>query len=400
VFVRVGRDAGSVYLDLADGDWRVIEVGKGSWAIRDESPVVFVRSSSTLALPEPEPGGSIEELRRFVNVPDEASWKLLVAFLVMSLQPQGPFPILVLLGEQGSAKSTTARIMRMVVDPAKALLRAGAPSERDLMIAASRHWLIGFDNLSRVTDRLSDALCQLSTGAGFATRQLYSDDEEIVFEAMRPLILNGIAGIAQRPDLVSRALVMTLMAVAEDAMMPEKELWPAFEEARPRILGALLDTLAAALSVLPDVQLARSPRLADFARLGVAVEQVLEWEPGSFLAAFETSQSGALRETLDAELITDPVIEFARRYRVWEGTMTSLLGALEVIAEDDITHRKEWPPNAAELGKRLRRLAPALRKLGVEVDEGGEGRDRAKRRGIAIRAIDPGGDGGDGGDGR
>jgi hypothetical protein len=52
--------------------------------------------------------------------------------------------------------------------------------------------LLAFDNLSGLPVWLTDALCRLATGGSFAVRQLYTDDEEMLFEAARPTLLNGI----------------------------------------------------------------------------------------------------------------------------------------------------------------------------------------------------------------
>lgn len=397
VYVRVGSDAETVLIDLGDEGWRAIAVGGEGWTLLDEVPVPFLRRGSVLPLPDPVPGGSIDELRSFVNVADEASFRLFVAFLVMAMQPQGPFPILVLVGEQGAAKSTAARVIRLLVDPRKAMLRAGTPDERDLMIAASRTWVLGFDNVSRLSDRFSDALCQLSTGAGFATRQLYTDDEEVVFEAMRPTVLNGIGGVGDRPDFLSRAVVLTLPPIEETERQAEATFWSAFEAARPRIHGALLDALAGTLKRLPEVELEASPRLADFARLGVALEQTLGWPAGSFLAALDESQVEASEGALEAEVFAEPLMAFVKKRSEWLGTMTELLSALTATVEDEVARRRDWPKTPAQLGTRLRRIAPALRSRGFEVEEAPSGRGRGHRRGMRLRWSGDGGDSGDGG---
>ena len=111
---------------------------------------------------------------------------LLAAWLVAAFRPHGPYPILVLHGEQGSAKSTTARVLRALLDPNTAPLRGEPRDLRDVMIAASNGWIISFDNLSRIPHWLSDALCRLATGGGFSTRELYTDSEEVLFDAQRP----------------------------------------------------------------------------------------------------------------------------------------------------------------------------------------------------------------------
>ena len=196
------------------------------------------------ALPEPVRGGSVSELRAFVNVADDGDWHLLLGWLVGALRPAGPYPVLGLHGEQGSAKTTTARVLGELVDPSTVPVRAAPRDERDLMIAATNRWLVNLDNLSRIPPWLSDAICRLATGGGFTTRELYTDEDEVLFDAMRPVIINGIEELATRSDLLDRAILLTLPTIEPDRRRPEKEYWDAFDRARPRILGALLDALA------------------------------------------------------------------------------------------------------------------------------------------------------------
>jgi hypothetical protein len=395
VYVRIAPDSGGVLLDLGDERWRVVRTTADGWQILDSSPVAFARRSSAKALPDPTRGGSLGELRAFVNVADDASWRLLIGFLVMALQHRGPFPVLILLGEQGTAKTTLARVVPRLVDPAKAPLRAGQPSERDLMIAASGSWMPGFDNLSFLSPKLSDALCQISTGAGFATRKLYEDAEEVVFEAMRPLLLNGIGGFVKRPDLLGRAMVLDLPQLPESERRTEQEFWDTFEQTVPRILGALLDTLAGALARRDQVKLPALPRMADFAVLGTAVEQTLGWPTGSFIQALDANQSAALVASLDDEPAFTPLRGLVQSEIVWEGTATELLARLETLVDEQTKRRKSWPPNASQLSIRLRRMAPAMRKVGIEFEDAPTGRNNEKQRGIRLTYVD--GDDGDSG---
>jgi hypothetical protein len=188
VGVRVIGSGSNVYLDLANDAWQAIEVNGSGWRVVREPPVKFRRARGMISLPVPV-SGSICELRRFVNACSDQNWILMVAWLVAALNPSGPYPILILQGEQGAGKSTVARALRLLVDPSTAPLRAVPREERDLMIAANNSWVISFDNLSGIPQWLSDALCRLSTGGGSATRELHTDNEEILFDATRPIIL-------------------------------------------------------------------------------------------------------------------------------------------------------------------------------------------------------------------
>src|SRR5262249_52876504 len=159
-----------IYLDLGDATWRVVEVDADGWRMRDRAPVKFRRGHGMRALPQPVFGGSVGELRSLVNVRDDRAWALIVGWLLMALSPRGPYPVLVLAGEHGSAKTWTATRLRDLVDPNEAPNRAEPREPRDLMIAARNGWVLAFDNLSGLPPWLSDGLCRLATGSGFATR--------------------------------------------------------------------------------------------------------------------------------------------------------------------------------------------------------------------------------------
>ena len=191
-----------------------------------------------LPLPGPGSGGSIETLRDFLNVSSDDDFVLVVAWLLAALRNRGPYPVLILSGEQGSAKSTFSAVLRALIDPNTAPLRALSREDRDLFIAANNGHVLTFDNVSGLPTWISDTLCRLATGGGFAVRQLYSDQDEVLFDATRPVILNGIEDIVARPDLADRGLFLTLEPIPEDQRQPEGELWAAFEQARPFILGA------------------------------------------------------------------------------------------------------------------------------------------------------------------
>src|SRR5262249_44085160 len=168
--LRVAGFDGKIYLDLADAEWRAVEIDAAGWRVVQEPPVRFRRPKGMRPLPEPVRGGSLEELRPLVNVRDEANWLVLVGWLAGAVPGRGPYPVLALAGEQGTAKTTLGRLMRRLLDPSVTMLRSDPRDARDLMIAAHNGWLVGYDNLSDLPGWLSDALCRLATGGGFGTR--------------------------------------------------------------------------------------------------------------------------------------------------------------------------------------------------------------------------------------
>ena len=210
VSMRVAEYAGRIYLDLADEHWRAVAIGADGWRVIGCPPVRFRRSPGMLPLPVPERGGSIEILRPFLNLSSQNDFVLVVAWLRAALRPHGPYPLLAISGEQGSAKTVLSKVLRALVDPNVAPVRALPRDERELMIAATNGHLLAFDNLSGLPPWLSDALCRIASGGSFAVRRLYTDDEEVLFQATRPTILNGIEDVISRADLADRGICLSL----------------------------------------------------------------------------------------------------------------------------------------------------------------------------------------------
>ena len=336
-------------------------------------------------MPVPVAGGSVDELRTLLPGLDDNGWVLLVSWAVAALAPRGPYPVLILQGEQGAGKSTVSRMLRGLVDPNTAPLRSVPREERDLLIAARNGWVIALDNLSGTPVWLSDGLCRLATGGGWSTRELYTDTDEVLIDAQRPVLLNGIDDIATRDDLRDRAIILHLPAISDDKRRDEDELWQEYERLRPRVLGALLDAVSMALRRWEETKLPRRPRMADFARWIAAAEPALPWKPGEHLEVYAGNRREAAAVSLESNAVAQAVLALMERREEWEGTATGLLATLEQYASDRDRRSKHWPANARSLSGRLRRAAPLLRQAGVEIEWGHRGRGSDKQRVIRLR---------------
>jgi DNA polymerase I len=263
---------------------------------------------------------------------------------------------------------------------------------------------------------LSDALCRLSTGGGFSTRTLYANDEETLFDATRPVILNGITDVATRADLLDRAILLTLPAIPEQERRPEAELWEAFEEVLPDILSGLFGAVSVALREVQNVELASLPRLADFAKWGTAAEEGLGMEPGAFMEAYAGGRREVNQLALEADPVAGAVVKLMEGRNEWIGTASELLKELVKRVDEDVRRYRTWPKQPQHLSRQLKRLAPVLRTEGIEVEDlprqGGERKkrlfknnrvndrhERHERHGDpeADKNGDSGGDGGDDG---
>jgi hypothetical protein len=281
--------------------------------------------------------------------------------------------VLALDGEQGSAKTITARMLRRLVDPNHADARAAPRNERDLLVAARNGRVVALDNLSGLDAAMADALCRVATGGGFGERALFTNGDEYIVHVRNPVLLNGIPSLLARGDLADRAVAVTLPAIPDERRRPEAELWAEFEAARPGILALLLDGLARALRDAPGLRLPRLPRMADFARIACAAAPAFGWTAEEMLAALEENRAGAVAAVIEADPVAVAVQAIAEEEQQrwgspgWTGTASDLLKEVNDRTPTERQRERDWPRDATRLSGRLRRVAPALRRAGVEV---------------------------------
>jgi hypothetical protein len=373
VYVRVGRDPddnlSNYYLDLGDHAGTVIKISASGWSIAHDTGIHFARPQGQLPLPMPERDGSIELLREFVNV-TESDFHLLVGWMAFALRPVGPYPVLVLHGNQATAKSTLVSVVRQLIDPQTAPHLAESRSTGDLMITAVNGWVLAFDNLSSLPNWLSDSLCRLASGSGFATRALYSNEERNIIYAQRPIILSGIDEFVRRGDLADRAVFLHLPTIIDSQRREEVDFWGTFRELRPKILGGLLDAVALGLRELPSVQLGKLPRMADFARFGEAVGRGLGRPPETFLAAYLDNRQQATLSTLEDSILANTLLKMVENSLglvEWSMPASEMLATLTLSLDRRIAKSPRWPKTPIMFSSELRRLAPTLAENGLFV---------------------------------
>jgi hypothetical protein len=325
----------------------------------------------------------VSSLRGLGNFGDNDNFVLFVGWILAALRARKPFIILIIEGEQGCAKSTHTCLARWCVDPTNPPMRSQPDEERTLAIAALNTHVLAFDNLSRLPAAISDALCRISTGSGFGTRQLYTDQEEIVFDQARPVILNGITELATRPDLRDRSFVLNLPRIAETERRTEDEVWEAVRQLLPEILGALYAAIALALRDYKQVKLKNAPRMADVASWITASEPALGWPSGTFMEAYARNRRATVVYAVEHDVVASAILALAQRNRQWTGTPTLLLEVLGGLITESVRFSQEWPRSPRQLSDRVRRAIPDLREVGVLVHCG-----RGDTRRISIAATD------------
>jgi hypothetical protein len=423
VHIRRARHNGRIYLDCGTEDGSAYEIDKVGWRIVARPPVRFIRTPGMLPLPDaihidPKEGRlKLKEVSRFQT---ERDCVLVVGFLLDALGGEGPYSVLVITGEAGSAKSTLAKLIVSLVDPRSLPLLSAPKSKRDVYINAFTRFLVAYNNLSHLERAISDALCTATEGGADSQRALYTDDDESSIYAKAPFILVAIENVATQGDLADRTLKTEQAAIPPGERITEPEFWEKFQHAAPAVLGALLGALSEGLRRYDSLDQKDLPRLATFAKFVIACETAF-WDAGTFAKAFAESASATADDVLSDDPIAAVFGEFMNGKTGWKGTATQLLAHLEAIVrspereaelalaknetrssskpfsslQTDAEKEKDkeaarrvaeamadlkavrervhgilgvrWPKAANALSARLRRLGPQLRAAGIEI---------------------------------
>ncbi|WP_222936414.1 ATP-binding protein [Streptomonospora sp. PA3] len=362
--LRVARNGDEIVVDLGTADGACVVIGPHGWRRQARSPVLFRRSGAMKPLPAPvRDGDGLARLGRLINT-DDRGFELLTAWLAAAFIPDLPHPILTFRGEQGTGKSKGAQMVIGIIDPSGAPKRTAPRDVRSWSVQAFNSWALCLDNVSYLPDWLSDALCRAVTGDGIVDRALYSDDDVVVLEFRRVLAMTTIDAGALAGDLAERLLTIELDLIPDHKRREEGDLDTAFADAHAGILASLFDLLADVLKALPDVELTERPRMADFARVLAAVDRVRGWRT---LDTYKASARDAVADVLEGEPFAQAVVAMVRKAGADGVTLT----AQQILDAVETPERlpKKWPRDSTRAGGYLKRLAPALRAIGIEVDD-------------------------------
>jgi hypothetical protein len=363
--IRIGGDREVIWIDLGDSSWRVVRVSAEGWEVVSRSDVAFIRTGTMLALPEPVRGGDIRVLRRLMNVRKE-EFVLVPGWMLQVLNPVGPYALLNMWGDAEMGKTTLTRQVLRCVDPSSANLRK-IRKEEDIIVAAKNNWTIGLDNFSHMSAAMSDLFCTLATGISFGGRRLYTDDDENVVTVQRPGAFNGIPGdLVERADLASRLIKIHVPSLVE--RRTEAELEAEFVRVWPRVFGALLDGLVAALRDSGSVVVRDPARLMDFEKFAEAGCRGMGFARWEFVEAYAANRRGSLVSVAEAQPVARAVVQFLKMYpKGFRGQMSKLYQVLEPArAVLDISLR-DWPKNPAKLSSELSRVRKPLAAVGIRV---------------------------------
>lgn len=366
LYNRIAQTPDAIWYDLGDAQFRAVRVTREGWSVVTDVPLLFRRFSHLAPQVEPTRGGSVDEVLKFVNVTGEDQKILFLVHLVASFIPGWPHPALYVYGTQGSAKSTLSRIDRMLIDPSRIEVVSLTRKEEELAQQLGHHNFLSFDNVSEMPDWIADLLCRAITGGGFSKRELYTNDDDVIRYVMANIGINGINLASNRADLLERCLLLKLERMKDRKQ--EHELMADFELARPKILGAIFDTVAKAMTLQPSIKVDELPRMADFALWGCAAAEALGIGQDAFLKAYSHNISSQ-----SEELINDNTVATLIRGIVdshdgkWEGNPTQLFKTFKDQAITEQIMDKRLPANPAALMRELNRLKTPFEEMGYQI---------------------------------
>jgi hypothetical protein len=380
VFIRNAEFSGRLYVDLANDRGEVVEIDADGFRIVDTCPVKFLRPAGMQPLPTPQHGGSIEQLRRFVNLSD-AGFVLFVQLLIDALHRRNERPVGGIIGGEGRGKTSLAKCVQRLLDPQATDPGNPPPTVRELNVKAKVGFVLVFDNWSTLKRSLSDAVCRLSSGVGSSARKLFTNDQQVTVHGSRSIWFTAIKNPITEPDLAERTVILKARVVSEEARMTSSRLQSAFEHEVPFILGALYELVSHGLRQLPGVKLPRKPRLAEYFEGGVACQGI------GFASAFDAAAREATDTVIEDDAVALAIVAFMADRDQWAGSASALMTELQTRGRTEQQVTKSWPHDVRVFGVRLWKMQGVLQKAGIELVEGERSTDRKRGRRLELRTI-------------
>lgn len=377
--VRVGKKKDTIYYDL--GENKFVSITSERWNVIDTNyQILFKRFGHQITQIEPQREGNLDDFFKFTRVSDKSDELLLKVYIVSSFIPNFPHPVLVVHGVQGSAKSTLCRLLKSLIDPSVLETQSVQKDISEFIQLASHNWFLVLDNLSFLTDEISDVICRICTGGGLSKRKLYTDNEDHIFSFRHLVVINGIKQVVEKPDLLDRCLMIELEPIGEGKRLTEEEVYKGFSAAKPGILGAIFFAVSGAMKEYPNIHVDNLPRMADFVKWGCAIAKALGHTQEEFLDAYARNTNIQTDAAAESNPLATTIFEFMEDKDFYQGTPSDLYKALVHKAEElSLKDSYGWPKAANVFSKQIPTIRPVLQSLGLKINP-----TRGKQRKIII----------------
>jgi hypothetical protein len=386
------------FYDLSNKDHEFIAITSEGYKIV-RNMIVFRRFNHQLPQVYPDPTYPPDIFDQFMNLLNvkEEDRLLLKCYVIATFIPNLEKAVLMVHGEQGTAKSMLEALLIMLISPT--LMKTVTPQTKldQFIQLLSHHPVVYFDNLSRIPGWMSDLLCRAVTGDAFSKRKHYTNDDDVIYVLMRAIGFNGINLAATKPDLLDRGLIIQTDTIREDNKRLKSAIWKEFYRIRPQLLGYIMDLLVKVLKWKkdnPDTSLVKKlPRMADWGEWCEIIAHCMGEKDGGFMKAYRANINLQTEEVVEGSDLAFAIRALVDRFDAKEpqfsGTPTELLTRLNLIADaNNIDRRnKYWPKTAARLGRSLKLLQRTLREIGIEVSWDKDTSTKNNTRIIIIRKL-------------
>jgi hypothetical protein len=364
----------SILYDLTNKDWDIVRITAEGWNI-EKSPIIFRRYSNQL--PQVFPSRDYEQdvfdqFINLVNVKDDDNKLLLKCYIIALFVPGIQKAIQMLHGDQGAAKTTFQELEKMLVDPSSILTLAFPRDTNEFIQKLAHNYIAYFDNVSHIPDWISDILCRAVTGSGFSKRQLWTDDDDIVYNFIRCVGFNGINLAATKADLLDRGLIIQLSKISKKDRRLRSDILSEFYELRPKLLGYIFNILVKVLGTMSSVELDELTRMADFAKICETISRCMGNKDNAFIDAYNRNIQLQTEQVLESNIIAPIIVKFMEDKSKWTGSATELLGYMEPIAEQMRinTRSRGYPKSPNALSKKLNEIKATLGEIGISITKG------------------------------
>lgn len=385
VYNRVARSGENIYYDIGD-DKHVVVINKKGWKVETNAPIFFRRYKHQLAQTLPVKGGSLESITEYLNVASDDYKILLTTYLPVALIADIPRQLLLIHGPQGAGKSTALSLIRSLIDPSTIPLLSPSNKVDEIVRDADHNYCFYLDNISGIDGRMSDALCRLVTGMAFTKRELFTDDEDVIYSLKRAVALNGVAQCATKPDLLDRSLIIQLERISEDRRKLDTDIQSSFEKNKAKLMGALFDAVSGTLSKFEKVQSGeyRLPRMADYYLYALAAAEYFGYGADAFVSAYSNNINEQNQESLNSSLVGMLILEFmSTQGNEWSGSGSTLYSSLIELA-DDQRSTPGFPKDHMWLWRKIQDIRTTLEAMGVVALRN----TSVRPRGIILRKTD------------
>lgn len=370
---RCAYQEGKIYYNLADLEQTVICIDENGYRVIAESPVPFIKKQnmSEQLLPQ-ESDISLRRLGtrywKFATAEDRIMhWVLLISRFIA----EGSQPLIYYFGDRGSAKSTSMKLDKMIVDPSEIDIKALPKNVTDVIASVTNQYMVCFDNVSHISDELSNIFCIVATHGYYSKRKLYSNNEECAVKLNARVSFSGITNLTTKPDLIDRMVCLKLNRIDSGKRRTETEIMGNFKKDLPFILDGIFMTLSKAIPIYENLDLEYLPRMADFAKWGYAIAEALGYGGDRFMKIYEKNQSELLENMASEDAVITVLIELMKKHHYFRGKVTELLSSLTEKAEDmSIDTKVGWARDASALSRRLYEAQSVLSMFGVRINRG------------------------------